>query len=209
MVKTMERRTVKLNTGEDRPLRRKPTGQANGLTPSLPTHTLQRTLNHDCKTYWMERWCLECLGGLRKGPSNVEKTGGVIGLRVEKRSNMGPSADDDISSKYEGRDSEEKAKESRFPAAAAAAANNNRQSWIDIDGDTSLESLEEGELDDLYQILDRFEDCDNRHQSSSNEQALERSHSFKADKLAKEKRNYSDNDDDDSFLLLHCLRSLR
>ena len=75
----------------------------------------------------MERWCLECLGGLRKGPLNVEKTGGVIGLRVEKRSNIGPSADDDISSKYQGRDSEEKAKESRFPPATAAA-NSNRQS---------------------------------------------------------------------------------
>ena len=69
--------------------------------------------------------------------------------------------------------------------------------------------MEEGEPDDLYQILDRFEDCDNRHQSSSNEQALERSHSFKAGKLAKEKQNYSDNDDDDSFLLLHCLKLLR
>jgi hypothetical protein len=138
---------------------------------------------------------------LSVGGSGVVETG-VVGLRIEKKSGIiGPSvaADDDIP-KYQKKEKAKEAILSRF---------DNRHSWIDIDGDTSLDTVEveEEEEDDqqqqeveegpedLYEILDRFENRDNdiHHHSSSSEQALERSHSFKAGKLAKEKRSYPDN----------------
>ena len=148
------------------------------------------------------------IGG--SGDSGVLETG-VRGLRVEKKSAIGASSVDDTL-KYQ----KEKAKEGRLSRLA-----DNRKSWIDIDDeDTSLddndikgklevereqereaeeepEDVEEPE--DLYEILERFQSHDNEnednihhHSSSTSEHALERSHSFKAGKLAKEKRRYRD-----------------
>lgn len=133
------------------------------------------------------------------GSGVVEKTG-VVGLRVEKKSGIGPSAADDISTKYHQKEKGKEARKSRFAAAA-----DNRRSWIDIDGDSSSETLEveedhdqeveEEEPEDLYEILDRFQNRDSNenadgHHPDSSEQALERSHSFKAGKLAMEKRYF-------------------
>ena len=135
------------------------------------------------------------------GSGEVEKSG-VVGLRVEKKSGIIRPSVDDIPTKFQ----KGKAKKARLSKFAAAA--DNRQSWIDIGDDTSLDKKEttldvededqqevEEEPEDLYEILDRFEnrDKDIHHHSSSSEQALERSHSFKAGKLAKEKRSYPDN----------------
>ena len=125
-------------------------------------------------------------------------------LRVEKKSGIGHNSGADNVPKYQNERSKAE-KVSRF-------ATDNRRSWIDLmdDDDTSLdnkkEKLEveveedqevEEEPEDLYEILERFQDRDdenedNIHHSNSNEQALERSHSFKAGKLAKEKRRFRD-----------------
>ena len=139
------------------------------------------------------------------GSGVIEKTGGgVVGLRVEKKSGIGlNAADDNPTAKYYQK---EKAKEARLSRFAAAV--NNRKSWIDIDGDSSLETLEgeedEEEPEDIYEILDRFEHRDSNenedgHHPNSNEQALERSHSFKAGKHAKEKRYHYPEKNNNSF----------
>jgi hypothetical protein len=131
------------------------------------------------------------------GGSGVEKTV-VVGLRIEKKNGIiiGPSAADDIP-KYQ----KEKAKEARL-----ADDNRPSSSWIVIGDDTTnldkKETLEvdeeedqqevEEDPEDLYEILDRFQNHDNdihHHSNVSDEQALERSHSFKAGKFAKEKRD--------------------
>ena len=127
------------------------------------------------------------------GGLGMEKTV-VAGLRVEKKNGIG-SGVNDVPKFQKGRVVE--ATLSRF------APDDRQQSWIDTDEDTSLEDSPEveedhqevEEPDDLYDILDRFDSHDNEnHHSSSSEQALERSHSFKAGKLVKENRyHYPDN----------------
>ena len=147
--------------------------------------------------------------------SGVEKTG-VVGLRIEKKGGFGSSADD--VAKFQKREGfEEDSSLSRFTSAV-----NNRRSWIETDvGDTSLDDTlevevvehhhrhhqqdEEDEPEDLYEILNRFDSQDDHNEnnphSRSSEQALGRSHSFKAGKLAKEQRyhhHYPDNNNNNN-----------
>ena len=157
------------------------------------------------------------------GSGGAEKTV-VVGLRIEKKSGIiiGPTtsvaAGDDIL-KYQ----KEKAMEGRLSrlgnnvhrqgwidiggdddttttsleqkGTALEAEEEEQQQQQEVD-----EEEEEEEPEDLYEILDRFEHRDNENEDShqyssvSSEQALERSHSFKAGKFAKEKRCYPDND---------------
>ena len=147
------------------------------------------------------------------GGSGVEKAG-VVGLRIEKKGGFGSSSADDVPKFQKKERFEEEANLSRFTAAV-----DNRRSWIETgDGDTILDDTlevevkhhhqEEDEPEDLYDILDRFDSHDDDHNenndhSSPSEQALGRSHSFKAGKLAKEKRYHHhyppDNNNDNSF----------
>lgn len=127
------------------------------------------------------------------GGLGIEKTV-VVGLRIEKKIGIGSSANEVPN--FQKERLKEAASLSRFAA-------DNRQSWIDPEGDSSFDDTLEVEHDhqeleepeDLYEILDRFDSRDNEnHHSNSSEQALERSHSFKAGKLTKKKRyHYPDN----------------
>ena len=180
-------------------------GSAGGQHLPLAVHLRQRMSKMNMRKSLLPSQSTVPIGD--GGGSGALVETGVGRLRIEKKSGIGLNSGADNVPKHQKEKSKGAAKPSRF-------ATDNRQSWIDLmdDEDTSLDNKkekleveveedqeveEEEEPEDLYEILERFqnrddENEDNIHHSSSNEQALERSHSFKAGKLAKEKRRFRD-----------------